>query len=363
MVTTLARAGRRPHRPAFAAACIASLAGWTAIRIPTARAIHGAITGQCARLEMEPSDWICGAPLRSVLVRYLLASVAVSLAVVVPVFVLAMRGRRVLAFVPMLAPVAVILLGELGAWVWSGIWTSTSGPSMSPTFLGPWQPWASVEPIAAPWRPDHPVAIAVDLAILAAPVLAYILLFRPAPAPRWGLGWRAALLACGIAAGAAVAIEWAAHLVSDANVYVDGGWYPSGLILICFGLLLPLGPRRPLWVIPPVAILASLGPSTAIVATLYDYTAFSWFGAALPLALMGAAGTGAVALVARQRGLRSESQPQRRFRPAAVGYGAATGMLAVAVLMAVLARCPTRCRSACRRISARVSGSKTFGPA
>jgi hypothetical protein len=292
---------------------------------------------RCAMLQMRPTDWPCGLGEGRVVGVYLLASLFVSLAVVVPSIVLAMRGRRVLAFVPMLVPAAIVLLDGLATLVWSGVWVHVEHTSVSPIFLGPWEPWSSITSIRGPWRPDQLVAIVVDLVVLVLPIVVYQLLFRPVKPPRWTFGWRAALLAVGLAVGVSIGIEWVAGIVTR-GLYIDGGWFFQGLILLTFGILLPLGRGRPLWSVPMVAILASLGPTSLVIGTLYRYTALSWFRTSIPLAVIGLAGAVSVWLVARQRGFRSEeaATPPPRFRPIAIAYAASAGALAVSLVMSLL---------------------------
>src|SRR5688572_31767148 len=83
---------------------------WAFIRIPLAGSMHAWSSQQCVRLEMQPRDWPCQVTLGRTLGVYLAASALVSLAVLVPAIVLALRGRRLLAFVPMLAPLAMTSL-------------------------------------------------------------------------------------------------------------------------------------------------------------------------------------------------------------------------------------------------------------
>jgi hypothetical protein len=294
---------------------------------------------------MRASDPPCRLGYGRTVAVYLSASALVSLAVLIPSIVLAVRGRRVLAFVPMVAPAAVVLLDAVATWVWSGVWVPTGRTAVSPVFLGPWASWTAMTPVASPWRPDHPLAITTDLVILAIPLIVYVFLFRPARAVRWTFGWRSALLASAIAIGASVAIEWGGNVLTGGSLHIDGGCFLPGLVVVSFGLLLPLGERRPFWAIPPVAILASLGPATMIVATLYRYTAFSWFRTALPLALMGFAAALAVALVARSRGHEREPRRRGRIRPVTVGYGLGVGALAVTLVMSALPA-PGRARDA-----------------
>ena len=81
-----------------------------------------------------------------------------------------------------------------------------------------------------------------------------------------------------------------------------------------------------------------MGGATAIVGTLYDYTAFTYFRATVPLALMGFAGAAASAFIARQRGFDVEPGPERsrRFRPISIAYGIGLGALAVTTVMFAL---------------------------
>ncbi len=318
---------------AFVFALSATL--WAFTRIPMAGSMHAWSSQQCVRLEMSPQDLPCQVTLGRTLGVYLASSALVSLAALVPAVVLALRGRRVLAFVPMLAPLAITFLAHLSSWAWSSYWAPFEHTSTPQLFLGPWAPWTAGGLPSSVWRPDHPLAIGADLVLLALPVLAMIALFRPAKAPRAGFSGKAVLLACVIAAGASAIIEWGAHSVIGASLYLEGGWFIQGLVMVSFGLLLPVGRRRPLWTIAPVACLVSLGGATAIVGTLYDYTAFTYFRAAVPLALMGFAGAAASAFIARQRGFQVDpgSEGSRRLRPISIAYGLGLGALAVTTVM------------------------------
>jgi hypothetical protein len=318
--------------------CALSATLWAFTRIPMAGSMHAWNSQQCVRLEMRPTDWLCQISLGETLGAYLAASALVSLAALVPAVVLALRGRRLLAFVPMLAPLAITFLAHVSSWAWSAFWVPFEHTSTPQLFLGPWAPWTAGGSPVSVWRPDHPVAIGADLALLSVPVIAMMALFRPPKAPRAGLSARAVLLACVIAGGASFIIEWATHTLVGAELYLIGGWFLQGLVMVTFGLLLPLGRGRPLWAIAPVACLLSLGGPAAIVGSLNGYTTFTFFRTALPLALMGLAGAAATAFVARQRGLGYAAPPERsrRLRPVSVVYGLGLGMLAVTTLMFAL---------------------------
>lgn len=308
---------------------------WAFTRIPMAGSMHAWSSQQCVRLEMQPRDWPCQVSLGRTLGVYLAASALVSLAAMVPTVVLALRGRRLLAFVPMLAPLAITVLAHVSSWAWTRFWVPLEHTSTPQLFLGPWAPWTAGGSPSSVWRPDHPLALGADVLLLGVPVLVMIALFRPVKATRAGFSGRAVLLAGVLAAGASAVIEWGAHIVLGASLYLEGGWFIQGLVMVSFGLLLPVGKRRPLWAIAPVACLVSLGGATAIVGTLSDYTAFTYFRTTVPLALMGFAGAAATAFVARQRGLHegSGSERSRRFRSISIAYGAGLGVLAVTAVM------------------------------
>lgn len=327
---------------AFVFALSATL--WAFIRIPMAGSMHAWSSQQCIRLEMQPRDWPCQVTLGRTLGVYLAASALVSLAVLVPAIVLALRGRRLLAFVPMLAPLAITFLVDVGSWAWSAVWVPFEHASPPLLFLGPWTLWAAGGSPTSVWRPDHPLAIGADLVMLSVPVLVMMVLFRPARAPRAGLSARTVLLACVIAAGAAAIVVGVADPILGRDMYFDEAWFSPALVMVSFGLLLPVGRGRPLWAIAPVAGLVSLGGPAAIAGTLYQYTAFTFFRAAVPLALMGFAGAGASALVARQRGFRVErgTERSRRIRPISIAYGLGLGALAVTTVMVVLDPLPSQ---------------------
>jgi hypothetical protein len=311
---------------------------WAFTRIPMAGSMHAWSSQQCVRLEMSPRDVTCQLTLGRTLGVYLAASALVSLAALVPAVVLALRGRRLLAFVPMLAPLAISFLAHLGSWVWSSVWTPLEHTSTPQLFLGPWTLWASGGTPPSMWRPDHPLAIGADLVLLAVPVIAMMALLRPARAPRANLSARATLLACVIASGVSAIVVGIADPMLGRDGYFDEAWLIPALVMVSFGLLLPVGRGRPLWTIAPVACLVSLGGPAAIAGTLYQYTAFTFFRAAVPLALIGFAGAAASAFVARQRGssVAPHNERSRRIRPISVAYGIGLGALAVTTVMVAL---------------------------
>ena len=119
---------------------------WAFTRIPMAGSMHAWSSQQCVRLEMQPRDWPCQITLGRTVGVYLAASALVSLAVLVPAVVLALKGRRLLAFAPMLAPLAITFLVQIGSGAWSAIWVPLEHTSTPQLFLGPWTLWASGGP-------------------------------------------------------------------------------------------------------------------------------------------------------------------------------------------------------------------------
>ncbi|MGH7540430.1 MAG: hypothetical protein ACRELC_05480, partial [Gemmatimonadota bacterium] len=109
---------------------------WAFTRIPMAGALHGWASTTCVRFEMTPTDWPCQVTMGRSFALYVAASALVSLAVLVPAVVLALQGRRLLAFVPMLAPLAITVLGHVTTWVWSGHWVALERTTTPQLFLG-----------------------------------------------------------------------------------------------------------------------------------------------------------------------------------------------------------------------------------
>jgi hypothetical protein len=323
---------------AFVCSLCATL--WAFTRFPIAGALHGWASQHCVRFEMAPADWPCQVTMGRSLAIYLTASALVSLAALLPAVVLAHQGRRILAFVPMVAPLSVTFLAHAATWAWSWHWVPLERTSTPQLLLGAWAPWTVGGVPGSVWRPDDPMGIGADLVLLSVPVIVAIVLLRPRRAPRSGFSLRSGLLAFGLAAGASVIVGLGAHRIMGAEPYLEGGWYLQGLVMILFGLLLPIGSRRPLWTIPLVACLLSFGGPAAIAGSLYGngLTTFTFFRSGLPLALMGSAAAAATVFVARQRGLSTDARirPRAKFRPIAVGYGLALATVAIGTVMAAL---------------------------
>jgi hypothetical protein len=104
---------------------------------------------------------------------------------------------------------------------------------------------------------------------------------------------------------------------------------PAAYVLWIFGALLGSDRRWWPWSIGLVAILLSLGPSTALVSPLQHFTAWAPFGEAVPLALIGLVGSAvlpATAWIEGRLARRSTSAdeiiaPQTRTEPLAVDRG------------------------------------------
>ena len=225
--------------------------------------------GACQRLQesglaITAKDWFCHAVPWTQHASYLGANLLVWLMFVVPCSILAATGRRFTALLPMaVAP----LLGTAGWDILRIQWWGT------------------------PYWPAHSgAAIAVNLALLIAPVAAVsIASGRRLPHP--GVDpWMVSVFASGallavptIAVGALARGFFAQHFD-----LIGGSMSWQGLASIAvFGAL--LGPNRRWWPwsVAPVAALLSLGPMVAVLTFPQRLQFWSYFGTAVPLAVVG----------------------------------------------------------------------------
>src|SRR5256885_5775778 len=136
---------------------------------------------------------------------------------------------------------------------------------------------------------------------------------------------------------------------------------PAAYVLWMFGALLGFDRRWWPWSIGLIAILLSLGPSTALVSPLQHFTTWAPFGEAVPLALIGLVGSAVRPtatwldgrLAARSSmtvdGVSARVEPTvetpargPRFRPAVVLTPFAVAALGVSLLMFQTDPMPTR---------------------
>lgn len=326
---------RSRARLLVAVACVGSAAWYVATRI--GQPIPGPMfTGLCQRIQdaglaLQPGDWFCRPEPAASHAIYAGASLLVAIGIALPCAILASTGRRVTALLPILAAPVI----DTGLFI--GLWGST--------------PWL-VRPLSAMGR---------DALLMAAPAAAVAIAVRRRDRSKTPRSSRTALEASVVGSAiiaSGIAIE--AHRLIF-NHYRDLGgdpfgnhwaFVPAALVLWVFGAFLGFDRRWWPWSIGLVAILLSLGPSTALVSPLQHFTTWAPFGEAVPLALIGLAGSAVLPVtgwVERRLARRSASAgddldtiqatgsepPDRRsrFRPVVVLSALAAAALVLSLLM------------------------------
>lgn len=295
---------RRPRLVPIAAAAGAAVA-YAAMRVPSALTVHRAFAERCTRFAMRPRDWPCRTTSAKTLLVYIGASLLAGLALALPAAVLAASGRRCSFGAIFIAPVAIPVLWAFGATSAAGVTGSdpASAAVLPLPYLGvhAWQiAWSSDGSF---WATHPALSAGADVALLALPaaLIAWRGRGRSGPPGRWrptASGWIAAAITLS-ASTAAVAATWPMHLLSSGDLFFDAVERPLAVGFVemfVFGLLLGRDRRWWPWIFAPAALLLSLGPWSALQASLFRLQDFVGFGAVLPLAAVGlvAAETGGV---------------------------------------------------------------------
>jgi hypothetical protein len=249
------------------------------------------------------------------------ASLLLGLGYVIPCAILARTGRRLTAFLPLLAG---LILGGAG------------------------------DLVGIQLMPDHGTLAKLVVPIaLAAPIVAIALAVRPrrAPSPRPDLQLAIfAALICGAATWAVVVVaDW----VFARHFGAAGGSsqiWAAATPMVVFGFM--LGPDRRWWPwsFAPIALLLSGGPSSAMLSGPARLVSSSQFGLAAPLAVIGIAWSAWRPLVDRMTAgvERAEGEEMSapgeaagsgsktrwtRIRPVVVLDALGAGLLAVAIVV------------------------------
>jgi len=259
---------RRRRRALVGLVFGASAAAYVGVRYGTTTPFP-TFVGACQRLResglpITAKDWFCHAVPWTQHASYLGANLLVWLMFVVPCSILAATGRRLTALLPMaVAP----LLGTAGWEILRIQWWGTS------------------------YWPAHPgAAIAVNLALLIAPVAA-VSIASGRRLPRSGVDpWMASVFASGalLAVPTIAVVAFARGSLAQHFDLIGGSMSWQGLASIAvFGAL--LGPNRRWWPwsVAPVAALLSLGPMVAVLTFPQRLQVWSYFGTAVPLAVVG----------------------------------------------------------------------------
>jgi hypothetical protein len=278
--------------------------------------------GACERLKasglpLSPRDWFCQPQPWTAHAEYIGALSLLAIGLILPGMILAMSGRRLTAFLPLVAA------------PWIG-WSSFSSITW-------WQSGA--------W-PQGALAISVvNAALVIAPVLAFVLVWRRTPEqfearpPSIVAGAAAALpiLAGSVAVIAVAGAVQASHIGTLGSEIGIDRMVPSAVCIGLFGVV--LGPDRRWWpwALAPVSLLLSGGPSVALLIGPTGFVDWSPFGYAIPLAGIGLLGSAwrpvAQWLTPRLRRARTAPTPSRE--PGGRGrLFVAFNAVAVAVLLA-----------------------------
>lgn len=261
-----------------AALCLASAALYAWMRAPVAGALHAPFAHWCGDL-LLPRDWHCRLTETDFLLTYAGGSLLIGLGLAVPGVVLAASGRRLSAVLPVALAAAaawmiVVLDGRGGSNQLFGLAESFAGSSRETSF----------------WHLHTEAAILADVALVSVPALAVAFVLRPPGRPRPADLPRHAAWASTIAIGAAIAVirvVWAdLPYERYLSAPLDDVAISIGLMAL-FGSMLGTDRRWWPWALVPMAVLLSLGPATAVMSIPTTYTAFTWFGDALPLTVIG----------------------------------------------------------------------------
>lgn len=294
-------------------ASLLAIALWIVCRLSTVRHSNWMPTflGACQRIEESgippsPGDWWCGAPAWHQSANPLLFTLVAGVGFALPCALLAARGRRWTALLPLVA--APLAAGDtLVIWwraEWSGSLLAATGGGLLDLlrFLG---------------------GILATLATLAAPAFAVMCVTPkrawPSP-PRRRSMWIATAI-CAAAAWAAGAISW--HILAPTlRIFADewwGGrwWWVAPTVAIgVFGALQGADRRWRPGGLSMSALFLSLGPAYVVINTFAWNPQGNWiiwttFGGVLPLFIVGSICTGWPWIADRLDG-----QPARTREPA-----------------------------------------------
>ncbi|HYU56471.1 MAG TPA: hypothetical protein VEO00_00280, partial [Actinomycetota bacterium] len=276
MITAASLSDLRLRRPArrvlIVLTCLASAVTYAAMRASVTDVILSSYARTCARTGLRADEWLCGTTRAQVLAAFVVGSLLVGAGIALPCVVLALSGRRAGAF----APLAVALVTTL---------FSLRQTSYLPTQLfGIPEGWPATlgrDPLPSFWQAHPGLGFVADLVIVSLPVLAFLQWGGRSSVRRERPSRRGATFASLIALVAIGVIGWISGWLVEM-------WGP-GLVMATFAALLGTDRRWWPWVLPPVAVLLSLGPAMAVISTITQFTTLAWFRSVVPLVAIGLA--------------------------------------------------------------------------
>ncbi len=324
---------------------------YAAMRVSSGWALYRAITAPCSNLAL-PNDHACTAlGANAVAGRYVLASVMIGVALAVPGAILAAAGRKIAAFVPLaVAAIAGVALTPI-SWFVPGAGASVPAGVRLGLFDG------GSDPAVSFWAAHATLAVATDIALVALPTVAVLLLVRPR-----ARGWTAPSRDASIRAGLVCAAGVVAVVIASAMLGilpglaerllmpVDGmAWFVPCATIVAFGAALGTDRRWWPWVLAPVAVLLSGAPSQLLVSQGWGYSDASSFASAIPLVLVGLIASAWAPLATHwspglvwAEGDAGDHPGHRRPWATDALNGAAAGLLAVSFLAAVVSPLPAQ---------------------
>jgi hypothetical protein len=325
-------------RPVFvvAALCFAAVALYVWIRASVAAELRAPFAELCGDV-LRSGDWPCRLTRTDFVATFTGGAFLIGLGVALPGVILALSGRRLSALVP-------AALAAAGAWAIEVV--ALPGGSSQPfgiaeSFLGSGDGRAY-------WQVHAELAILADLLLVSVPALAIALVLRPPRRARPSDLPRHAVWASTIAIGAAIGairLAWP-HLPHEQYLAAPFDDVAISMtLMVLFGSMLGTDRRWWPWALVPAAVLLSLGPAAAVMAIPSNLTAFTWFGDALPLLVVGLVASlwrplatwfakGRTAETRSTAAASGRRSVRRRVRPLVVVNALAAALLLASVLAA-----------------------------
>jgi hypothetical protein len=255
-------------------AAVVAAAGFLMLRA-SADLPYPTFQGACERLRtsgvgVTPQDWFCQPVSWTTHSAYVASALLMAVGFVLPSVVLAATGRRLTALLPLLLVPATQFTSVLDSNRW---------------WVGSWRT-GSIE---------GKLAMA---AVLALPAVVVMVVHPERRSPRVAVPLAACAAAWVVVALPAAGIVWLTDGMFERHFAALGGGLtsigmvvPAAFAIALFGSLLGTDRRWWPWILVPVAVLMSAGPSSAVIIGPERLQDWSRFGAVVPLFAVGLVGS------------------------------------------------------------------------